>query len=45
VQIGKTFYAKNRREWRAWLAKHHKQAPDIHFLKMTARNKRFGMVQ
>lgn len=29
MQLGKTFYAKNRREWRAWLAKHHKQAPDI----------------
>jgi uncharacterized protein YdeI (YjbR/CyaY-like superfamily) len=29
VKVGKTFYAKNRREWRAWLAKHHKTAPEI----------------
>jgi len=36
MKVGKTFYARNRREWRAWLARHHK---------MTARNRRFGMVQ
>lgn len=29
MHLGKTFYAKNRKEWRAWLAKHHKTAPDI----------------
>jgi uncharacterized protein YdeI (YjbR/CyaY-like superfamily) len=27
--IGKTFYAKNRKEWRQWLAKHHKTATEI----------------
>ena len=89
MKLGKTFYAKNRREWRAWLARHHETAPEIwliyykkhsgkpripyndaveealcygwiaaarhrrsvfeqrlgYFLKMTAQNKRFGMVQ
>jgi uncharacterized protein YdeI (YjbR/CyaY-like superfamily) len=29
MRVGQTFYAKNRREWRAWLAKHHKTAPEI----------------
>ncbi|HTI05612.1 MAG TPA: hypothetical protein VL549_09865 [Gemmatimonadales bacterium] len=29
MKIGKTFYAKNAREWRAWLAKHHRRAPEI----------------
>jgi len=29
MQLGKTFYAKNRREWRAWLSRHHKTAPEI----------------
>src|SRR6266571_892670 len=29
MKLGKTFYAKNRREWRAWLAKHHRLAPEI----------------
>jgi uncharacterized protein YdeI (YjbR/CyaY-like superfamily) len=29
VKVGKTFYAKNRREWRRWLAKHHKSAREI----------------
>jgi uncharacterized protein YdeI (YjbR/CyaY-like superfamily) len=29
MEIGQTFYARNRREWRAWLAKHHKTAPEI----------------
>ena len=29
MRLGKTFYAKNRREWRAWLAKHHQTAPEI----------------
>ncbi len=29
MKLGKTFYAKNRREWRAWLAKHHRTAPEI----------------
>jgi uncharacterized protein YdeI (YjbR/CyaY-like superfamily) len=29
MKVGKTFYAKSRREWRAWLARHHKTAPEI----------------
>ena len=29
MKVGKTFYARNRREWRAWLARHHKSAPEI----------------
>lgn len=29
MNVGKTFYAKNRREWRAWLAKHHATAAEI----------------
>ena len=29
MNLGKTFYAKNRKEWRAWLAKHHRTAPEI----------------
>jgi uncharacterized protein YdeI (YjbR/CyaY-like superfamily) len=29
MKLGKTFYAKNRREWRAWLARHHRTAPEI----------------
>src|SRR5437667_6753874 len=29
MKVGKTFYARNRREWRAWLARHHKTAPEI----------------
>jgi len=29
MNVGKTFYARNRREWRAWLARHHKTAPEI----------------
>ena len=29
MKVGKTFYAKNRREWRAWLSKHHRAAPEI----------------
>ena len=29
MKLGKTLYAKNRKEWRAWLAKHHKTAPEI----------------
>src|SRR5213594_4221891 len=29
MNVGKTFYAKNRREWRAWLSKHHRTAPEI----------------
>ncbi len=29
VKIGKTLYAKNRKEWRSWLAKNHKSAPEI----------------
>lgn len=29
MNVGKTFYAKNRSEWRAWLAKYHKTASEI----------------
>lgn len=29
MKVGKTLYAKNRKEWRAWLAKHHKNAGEI----------------
>lgn len=29
MHVGKTFYAKTRKDWRAWLAKHHKTAPEI----------------
>ena len=29
MKVGKTFYAKNRQEWRRWLAKHHKTASEI----------------
>ncbi len=29
MNVGKTFYAPDRKTWRAWLAKHHKTAPEI----------------
>ncbi len=29
MKLGKTLYVKRRREWRAWLAKHHGTAPEI----------------
>ncbi|HEX9705406.1 MAG TPA: YdeI/OmpD-associated family protein [Gemmatimonadales bacterium] len=29
MKVSKTLYAKNRREWRSWLAKHHKTEPEI----------------
>ena len=29
MKIGRTFYAKNRRQWRSWLAKHHKTHDEI----------------
>lgn len=29
MKVGKTLYAKNRKEWRAWLAQHHATAPEI----------------
>jgi uncharacterized protein YdeI (YjbR/CyaY-like superfamily) len=29
VKVGKTLYAKNRKEWRRWLAKYHKTAGEI----------------
>ena len=29
MKVGKTLYVKNRREWRAWLAAHHRTAPEI----------------
>jgi len=32
MEIGTTLYAKDRRQWRAWLAKHHQTAPEIWLL-------------
>jgi uncharacterized protein YdeI (YjbR/CyaY-like superfamily) len=29
MKVGKTLYVKTRREWRAWLARHHRTAPEI----------------
>ena len=29
MNIGKTFYAANRKQWRAWLAKNHRSEPEI----------------
>lgn len=29
MDIGRTFYAKNRKEWRSWLAKNHRSAAEI----------------
>ena len=29
MKLGKTLYVKNRREWRAWLARHHKTAREV----------------
>src|SRR6058998_1168623 len=29
MNVDKTFYATNRREWRGWLSKHHRTAPEI----------------
>lgn len=29
MEITKTFYPKNRKQWREWLRKNHKSAPDI----------------
>ena len=29
MNVGKTFYAPDRKAWRAWLARHHKTAPEI----------------
>ena len=29
MKLGRTLYVKNRKEWRAWLAKHHETAPEI----------------
>ena len=29
MKVGKTLYAKNRKEWRRWLAQHHKSANEI----------------
>lgn len=29
MKVGKTLYAKNRRQWRSWLAKHHKTEREI----------------
>src|SRR5437773_209155 len=29
MEIGTTLYVKDRRQWRAWLARHHKTAPEL----------------
>ena len=29
MEIGKTFYAANRKQWRSWLAKNHQSEPEI----------------
>jgi hypothetical protein len=29
MEIGRTLRVTDRRQWRAWLAKHHRTAPDI----------------
>ncbi|HZQ08079.1 MAG TPA: hypothetical protein VFD70_15960, partial [Anaerolineae bacterium] len=29
MKISKTLYVTNRKQWRAWLAKHHKTEPEI----------------
>jgi uncharacterized protein YdeI (YjbR/CyaY-like superfamily) len=29
MNVGKTYYPKNRKEWRAWLSKHHKISNEI----------------
>src|SRR6266568_2779337 len=29
MEIGRTLYVKDRRQWRAWLARHHQTAPEI----------------
>src|SRR3989442_10969194 len=29
MKIGRPLYGKNRREWRGWLSKHHRTAPEI----------------
>lgn len=29
MDLGETLYVTNRKQWRAWLAKHHKTAPEI----------------
>ena len=29
MKVGKTVYAKNRKEWRSWLANNHKSAAEI----------------
>src|SRR6266550_780763 len=29
MEIGTTLYAKDRRQWRSWLARHHRTAPEI----------------
>jgi len=32
MKVGKTFYASNRKQWRAWLAKNHQSEPEIWLL-------------
>ncbi|MGA7162020.1 MAG: YdeI/OmpD-associated family protein [Bacteroidota bacterium] len=29
MEVGKTLYVRNRKQWRSWLSKHHKTAVDI----------------
>jgi uncharacterized protein YdeI (YjbR/CyaY-like superfamily) len=42
MEIGKTLYVKNRREWRAWLSKNHKTRREIwliYFRKASGRSR------
>ena len=32
MNVGKTFYPKDRKEWRAWLSKHHKTSNEIRMI-------------
>jgi uncharacterized protein YdeI (YjbR/CyaY-like superfamily) len=32
MEIGRTLYVVTRKEWRSWLAKHHRSAPEIWFI-------------
>jgi uncharacterized protein YdeI (YjbR/CyaY-like superfamily) len=40
MNIGKTIYVKNRREWRSWLAKNHRSASEIWLIYYKKRSSR-----
>src|SRR5437867_11518522 len=40
MRVGKTLYVKDRRAWRAWLAKHHRTAPEIGLIYYTKHSGR-----